>query len=86
MKLRKQRHISYSHLHKYEDEFTNIMHHTMAQYTLKARLGRYKERGKKGVVTKMQQLHDKLAFKPAKKKFLTTEQQSDALRALMFLK
>ena len=29
MQLRKQRQTSYSHLKKYKDGFTNIMHHTM---------------------------------------------------------
>ena len=34
MQLHKQRRFSYSHLHKYKDEFTNLMHHMLAQYML----------------------------------------------------
>ena len=86
MKLRKQRRIYYSHSHKYEGEFANLMHHTLTQYTLKVGLRRYKERGKKGVATKMQKIYDKLAFKPVKNKLLTTEQRANTLRAIMFLK
>ena len=34
----------------------------------------------------MQHIHNKISFKTAKKKSLATDQLSDALRALMFLK
>ena len=36
MKLRKRRWLSYSHLHKFEDEFTNVTYYALTQYTLKA--------------------------------------------------
>ena len=62
------------------------MHHAMAQYTPKAGLCRYKEQGGKVVADKMKNLHKTLAFKTVKKKFLTTEQQVNDLRALIFLK
>ena len=35
MKFRKHRRISYIHLHKFEEKFTNIIHHALTQYTLK---------------------------------------------------
>ena len=72
MQLFKCGQISYSHLHKYEEEFTNIVHHTLAQYTLKEGMRRYKEQGKNAEAAEMKQLHDKLAFKPFKKKSLTS--------------
>ena len=86
MQLYKLRHIFYSHLHKYEDEFTNIMNHTMMQYMLKVGIRQYKERRKKGVAAKMKQLHYKMTFKPFREKFLTAGQRSNVLHALMFPK
>ena len=62
------------------------MHHILMQYTLKAGLQRYKERGEKGLAVEMKQLNYKLTFKTVKNKSLTPEQLADALCELMLLK
>ena len=86
MKLRKHRRLSYSHPHRFEDEFTNVMHHALTQYTLKAGMRHYKERGEKGVTAEMKQIQEKLTFKPVNKSSLTTDQRANDLHALMFPK
>ena len=86
MKLCKIRRLSYSHFHGLEDKFINVMQHVLTQYTLKARMCRYKEWGNKGVTDEMKQIHNKISFKPVKDISLTTDQRVDALLALIFLK
>ena len=68
------------------DEFTNLLHKLLTQYTLNVGLKRYKERGTNGIKAYLKQIHNKLTLAPIKKRALAQKQISGALLAVIFLK
>jgi hypothetical protein len=78
--LRPNRARDCSHLH------TNVVHHTMTQYSLKRGLKKFKVKAEEAVSKELMQLHMKETFEPQDVKTLTGDQKKSALESLMFLK
>eukprot|EP00957_Ditylum_brightwellii_P110880 8457099-Ditylum_brightwellii.AAC.1 len=58
----------------------------MTQYSLKAGLRKFKEKGEAAVMDEFKQIHDRDTFEPLNMEDLTEEQKRNALESLMFLK
>ena len=67
-------------------EEIKVLHVIMTQLSLREGLKRFGERGKKGALNEMQQLHDMTTFFPKDPKSLTAEECRRALSSLIFLK
>lgn len=63
-----------------------VIHVIMTQYSLKAGMKLFEERGEKATLKELQQLHDMKTFKPVDATTLTKEQRKAALASLMFLR
>eukprot|EP00957_Ditylum_brightwellii_P006759 512930-Ditylum_brightwellii.AAC.1 len=89
--LRPSRDRSYGHRYGHDDasseeEEAALVHYAMTQYSLKAGLQKFKERGETAVMDEFKQIHDRDTFEPLNMGDLTEEQKRNALESLMFLK
>jgi len=63
-----------------------VIHVIITQYSLKAGMKIFEERGEKATMKKLKQLHDMQTFQPVDGNELSRQQRKDALASLMFLK
>jgi hypothetical protein len=70
----------------YEQTFANVVHHVMTQYSMKAGIKKFGDRGVDAAYAEMEQLHLRDTFKPVLPSGLNREEQKQALESLLFLK
>ena len=70
----------------YELTFANVVHHVMIQYSMKAGIKKFGDRGVDAAYAELEQLHLRDTFKPVLPSGLNREEQKQALESLLFLK
>eukprot|EP00957_Ditylum_brightwellii_P009612 724568-Ditylum_brightwellii.AAC.1 len=68
-----------------QDNFNDVVHFALTQYSLKEGLKKFKKEGEDAVKEEFQQLHQKETFTPMAPQDLTHEQKKIALNSLMFI-
>jgi hypothetical protein len=78
-------HLVYPDAHL-DSNYVLVAHYIMAQFSMKAGLKRFKERGEEAITKELSQLHFRDTFEPIKPKDLNEEERLQVLESHLFLK